>query len=434
MKRTLRLFSLWMAAMLSVSYASAQIKDGEATVTQGSTTTVAIGEAYQRTLRQATGVSYTWTTSGSAISIQSRTSTNCTIKGNTAGSAKLYYHCSYYIDGFYRTMDFYYDITIKSNTISVTRVDMSPSSATMKVGETLQLDATAYPTNATNRRLNWTTEDYSVASVSSSGLVTARGAGKVWIWARATDGSGAGNYCVITVEEPVKVETITLSETEHTMKVGDVFTLTASVKPDNASNKAVTWKSDNTDVATVAGGVVKAVSPGTCNVLCLSTDGGNVFAVCQITVEEPEQKWLSVVLPNGSFAVNVTDMPEVGLKITPDDGYAVHSVTMDGEELPVDASGTVLALPALEHSSTVNVVFVSTTPDGIESVSGNTGSPHVTVAGGSVHVHGLPQGESVKVYDQSGALVKITDDDTFSLDGNGVYILRIGGKSFKLAM
>ena len=107
---------------------------------------------------------------------------------------------------------------------------------------------------------------------------------------------------------------------------------------------------------------------------------------------------------------------------------------MDGEELPVDASGTVLALPALEHSSTVNVVFVSTTPDGIESVSGNTGSPHVTVAGGSVRVHGLPQGESVKVYDQSGALVKITDDDTFSLDGNGVYILRIGGKSFKLAM
>ena len=69
----------------------------------------------------------------------------------------------------------------------------------MKVGETLQLDATAYPTNATNRRLNWTTEDYSVASVSSSGLVTARGAGKVWIWARATDGSGAYDEITLTV-------------------------------------------------------------------------------------------------------------------------------------------------------------------------------------------------------------------------------------------
>lgn len=69
---------------------------------------------------------------------------------------------------------------------------MTPTSATLEVGETLQLNATAYPTNETNRNLNWTTENYSVASVGNSGLVTERGAGRVWIWARATDGSGAG--------------------------------------------------------------------------------------------------------------------------------------------------------------------------------------------------------------------------------------------------
>lgn len=142
--------------------------------------------------------------------------TRRTIKGNTVGTAKLNYHCSYYIDGYYRTMDFYYDITIKSNTIAVTRIEMSPSSATMEIGETLQLTATPYPTNATNRSVNWTTENYSVASVSSS-LITARGEGKVWIWARATDGSGAGNYCVVTVNAPTKVSSIELSETEKTL-------------------------------------------------------------------------------------------------------------------------------------------------------------------------------------------------------------------------
>ncbi len=205
MKNLFKTLTFLFVVVFLTTEASAQIKDGEATVVQGSTTTVSIGSAYQSTLNLATSINYTWTASSSAITIQSKTNKTCTIKGNAAGTAKLNYHCSYYIDGYYRTMDFYYDITIKSNTISVTSIEMTPSSATMEVGETLQLNATAYPTNATNRNLSWSTEDYSVASVSSSGLVTARGAGRVWIWARAKDGSGAGNYCVVDVNEPQRL-------------------------------------------------------------------------------------------------------------------------------------------------------------------------------------------------------------------------------------
>lgn len=216
MKNVFKTLTLLLIAIFSATETSAQIKDGDATVAQGSTTTVSIGSAYQTTLNRATSINYTWTASNSAITIQSKTSKTCTIKGNTVGTAKLTYNCSYYIDGYYRTMDFYYDITIKSNSISVTRIEMSPSTATMEIGETLQLTATPYPTNATNRTLNWTTENYSVASVSSGGLVTAHGAGKVWIWARASDGSGAGNYCVVTVNALTEVSYIELSEAEIT--------------------------------------------------------------------------------------------------------------------------------------------------------------------------------------------------------------------------
>lgn len=134
MRNYFRLFSLVMLMIISASQVFAQIKNGEATVVQGSATTVAIGSAYQSTLNRATGINYTWTAGSSAISIQSRTNKTCTIKGNTPGTAKLYYKCSYYIDGFYRTMDFYYDITIKSNTISVTRLEVTPTAATLNVG------------------------------------------------------------------------------------------------------------------------------------------------------------------------------------------------------------------------------------------------------------------------------------------------------------
>lgn len=435
MKNLYKFVSALLLMVISASQAFAQIKDGEATVIQGSTTTVSIGAAYQSTLNRATGINYTWTAGSSAISIQSKTNKTCTIKGNTPGTAKLNYHCSYYIDGYYRTMDFYYDITIKSNTISVTRIEMTPSSTTLEIGETIQLSATAYPTNATNRSLNWTTENYSVASVSNSGLVTARGAGRVWIWARATDGSGAGNYCVVDVKEPTKVSSIELSETEATMEVGEALTLKASVLPDNANNKSVNWTSDNADVATVVNGVITAVSPGECDITCASTDGSNVSAVCHIVVNEPEQHWLSVVLPNGSFSINVTNLESIELKITPDPDYTVHSITVDGVEQDIAPNETLFTLPALSRSATVNVVFASTgISTNIEEITDTSDSLHLTVVGNNVTVQGLQYGEIVNVYTINGESLITTRESSFALNNSGVYIVRIGARTFKIAI
>lgn len=435
MKNLYKFVSALLLMIISASQAFAQIKDGEATVIQGSTTTVSIGAAYQSTLNRATGINYTWTAGSSAISIQSKTNKTCTIKGNTPGTAKLNYHCSYYIDGYYRTMDFYYDITIKSNTISVTRIEMTPSSATLEIGETIQLNATAYPTNATNRSLNWTTENYSVASVSNSGLVTARGVGRVWIWARATDGSGAGNYCVVDVGEPTKVSSIKLSETETTMEVGEELTLTASILPDNANNKSVNWTSDNTDVATVVDGVITAVSPGECDITCTSTDGSNVSAVCHIMVNEPEQHWLSVILPNGSFSINATNLETIELKITPDSDYTVHSITVDGVEQDITPNETLLTLPALSHSAKVNVVFASTgISTNIEEIPDASDALHLTVSGNNVTIQGLQYGELVNVCTINGESLITTCESSFALNNSGVYIVRIGARTFKIAI
>lgn len=190
MKNLFTFIAIMLACVVGTVEVNAQALDGTYTVTQGSTVTVQIGAAYQTTLARATNVSYTWTAANSSIAIQSKTSTTCTIKGITpTDKVRLNYQCSYRYDGYARSMNFYYDITVKLNTIQVTRVVMSPENAELEIGETLQLSATAYPTNATNRTLNWTTENYSVASVDNSGLVTARGEGQVWIWARAKDGS-----------------------------------------------------------------------------------------------------------------------------------------------------------------------------------------------------------------------------------------------------
>ena len=85
--------------------------------------------------------------------------------------------------------------------------------------------------------------------------------------------------------EVVPVSDISVNPTTMTLTVGATGTITATVKPDNATNKNVTWSSSNTDVATVANGVVTAKAPGTATITATTEDGGKT-ATCMVTVAE----------------------------------------------------------------------------------------------------------------------------------------------------
>ena len=103
---------LWLVAILwivSIQTALASAKAGEATVYTGSTTTISLAATYQNTLKKATGVTYRWYSENtSLVSVTSSTRNYATIKGiSPTSSCRVYFYCSYFIDGFYRTMDFY---------------------------------------------------------------------------------------------------------------------------------------------------------------------------------------------------------------------------------------------------------------------------------------------------------------------------------------
>lgn len=87
-----------------------------------------------------------------------------------------------------------------SGNIPVTGVGLSPSSDTLEVDDTLQLVATVYPTNATNKEVTYSSSDTGVASVDSDGLVTAVAVGSATITVTTTDGSKT-DTCSITVAE-----------------------------------------------------------------------------------------------------------------------------------------------------------------------------------------------------------------------------------------
>ena len=89
------------------------------------------------------------------------------------------------------------------------------------------------------------------------------------------------------VDETVAVTGITLDQTTLSLKEGDQATLTATVVPENATDKTISWKSSDENVATVTDGVVKALSGGTATITVTANDGSGVSASCAVTVESP---------------------------------------------------------------------------------------------------------------------------------------------------
>ena len=161
--------------------------------------------------------------------------------------------------------------------INVTSIMLSQTSVTLSSGESVSLTATITPENATNKTITWSSSNTSIATVSN-GKVTAVAVGKATITAKI------GNVkaeCSVTVN-PIDVTSITLSQTSVTLSSGESVSLTATITPENATNKTITWSSSNTSIATVSNGKVTAVAVGKATITAKASNG--LSSTCNIEV------------------------------------------------------------------------------------------------------------------------------------------------------
>ena len=169
-------------------------------------------------------------------------------------------------------------------TIPVTRVTLSQTELSLVKGATATLTATVLPTDATNQKVRWSSNNTSVATVEN-GTVTAVSGGTATITVTTEDGNHTAT-CEVVVTDPIPVSGVTLSETELPLLIGATETLTATVVPSDATNQKVRWRSSNTSIATVENGTVTAVSGGN-TTITVTTEDGNHTATCEVTVTVP---------------------------------------------------------------------------------------------------------------------------------------------------
>ncbi len=304
------------------------------------------------------------------------------------------------------------------NPVLVESMALSQENWDCKVGESLTLSTTIFPDNATNKTIEWTTSDAAVATVDGNGNVSTHAVGEAIITATATDGSGVSATCHVTVN-PVLVESMTLSQEIWDCKVGESLTLSATVLPDNATDKSVIWTSNNEDIATVDdNGNVSTHAVGEATITATATDGSGVSAICHVTVSPVLIESLTLSPDNWSgtegetFQITAAVMPDNATNKT------IEWTTSDAAVATVDSAGVVSVLKA------GSCVITASTVDG----SNLTAECIITGASGIDSM--FADGVKVDVYNANGVLLKRGCGNTeLKSLAPGVYIVRDKNKA-----
>lgn len=276
----------------------------------------------------------------------------------------------------------------------VTSITLDKSALQVETSKTATLTATVTAEEGADKTVTWSTSDGSVATVAN-GVVSGVKAGTATITAKAGEKTAT---CAVTVVDPapttVAVTGVTLNPTTLELEVGETGTVAATVAPENATDKTVTWSSDKTDIVTVdSTGKVTAVKEGTTTI---TAKAGEKTATCTVTVKAKGTVSVTGVTVNpATVKLDVGKTTVLGVTITPENATekGVTWKSSDESKATVDAKGCVTA------KAEGTVTITATTKDGSK-----TASCTVTIS---------------KSYDPKTDTTKLLKDKS----GNQIYVL-----------
>ena len=221
---------------------------------------------------------------------------------------------------------------------SASSVSISPSKLELTEGNSGYLNATVYPSSAT-QTVTWATSNSSVATVSSSGKVTAIAGGNCTITAKTSNNRSA-SATVKVLPKKVAPTSISLSQESVEIEEGANTRLSATVLPANATT-AIRWSTSDNSIATAQDGLITGVSAGECTVSA-TTDNG-LTASASVVVKAKEILPESIELSSSSIQMKVGEKASLTARVMPENVTTVLTWSTTNQAVATVADGEVTA-------------------------------------------------------------------------------------------
>ena len=244
----------------------------------------------------------------------------------------------------------------------VENVKLDKTSATLKIGEILNLYATISPYNADNTSLIWSSDNEAVATVDARGKVTALKSGKAYIKVVSVDNPNSTDSCLIDVINPI--EDIKLNAQNLSLNVGDEKQLKVSFTPTDADNKEVLWTSSDEEVATVSKeGIIIGQKAGTATITVTAAENEDIKDECEVTILQPVT---GITLDHNELTfANIGETTQLTATVLPEDASNKEIRWSSSKEnvCTVSSNGTIIAL-----DNGVSVIMATTVDGGFVAV------------------------------------------------------------------
>ncbi len=345
------------------------LNKSETTIDVGSTEALSV--TFNPT--NATNKSITWTSSDTSVATVSNSGV---VSGVKAGTATI--TATSQENGKTATCV----VTVNDPIVHVTGVTLNKNSTTIDVGKTEFLEATVTPNNVTNKNVTWSSSDTSIATVID-GVVTGVKAGTATITVRTVDGNKTAT-CLIKVNNPVvHVTGVSLEFTDVSIEVGATWHFTATISPNNATNKNVTWSSSDETVATISDdGIATGLKEGTTWITVTTVDGQK-STNCLLTVRPKTIAVTGVSLNKSTTTIEVGKTETLVATVTPENATnkSVTWTSSDTSVATVSSSGVVTGVKA----GTATITVKTTSGNKTATCTVTVKNPVISVTGVSLN-------------------------------------------------
>jgi uncharacterized protein YjdB len=321
--------------------------------------------------------------------------------------------------------------TIKVNPVVASSISIDNTSLSLNIGDSKQLTASVLPSNTKDKSVSWISLSPTVASVNSSGNVQGLSEGTAII--KATTSNGIVATCNVTVSA-INATSITLSKLNDTLFVYGTDILTATILPINTTNKAITWNTSDSKVATINNGTITAVSAGYATIIASTVNG--IIGFCNLVVKDIEPTAITAVV--SSTTMNIGTSQTISVVFTPTNVTA-KSVSYNSNNpliASVDNNGVITANSAgdaiitlVTPNGIIRTVAIKVNPIQVNSVSLNVASVTLLVQENQqLLVNVYPTNASDKSVVWSSSDANIASVDNFGK----ITALKVGSASIRV--